>query len=121
MLESPAAAGGDTLISSSVQAYKSLSPGFRRRLEGLLAVHSTSDGLATELAKNGDKAVMRRGVVRSVHPVVTVHPVTGDKALCEFVLISFSPSSKKQSVVEKLSNSIYVPPTAIFLSEQTNT
>lgn len=82
MLESPAAAGGDTLVSSSVQAYKSLSPRFRKRLEGLTALHSNNDGVSQEL-KNGEKAVLRRGVIESEHPVVIKHPVTGEKALCK--------------------------------------
>jgi sulfonate dioxygenase len=82
MLESPAAAGGDTLISSSVQAYKSLSPRFRKRLEGLTAIHSNNDGVKQEL-KNGDNAVMRRQELVQEHPVVIVHPVTKEKALCK--------------------------------------
>lgn len=83
MLESPAAAGGDTLISSSVQAFESLSPRFRKRLEGLTAIHSNNDGVSQEL-KNGDNAVMRREELVQEHPVVIIHPVTGKKALCEF-------------------------------------
>ncbi|KAH7308438.1 hypothetical protein B0I35DRAFT_491543 [Stachybotrys elegans] len=80
MLESPAAAGGDTLISSSVQAFKSLSPRFRKRLEGLTAIHSNNDGVAQEL-KNGNGAVMRRAQLEQEHPVVILHPVTEEKAL----------------------------------------
>ena len=82
MLESPSTAGGDTLVSSSVQAYKSLSPRFRKRLEGLTAIHSNTDGVVAEM-KNGEKAVMRRGVIQSEHPIVIVHPVTKEKALCK--------------------------------------
>ncbi|KAL4941980.1 hypothetical protein BDV06DRAFT_222605 [Aspergillus oleicola] len=80
MLESPASAGGDTLISSSVRAYSSLSPRFRKRLEGLTAIHSNNDGVTQEM-KHGEKAVMRRGVLQAEHPVVLVHPVTREKAL----------------------------------------
>lgn len=80
MLESPAAAGGDTLISSGVMQYKSLSPRFRKRLEGLTAIHSNDDGVSQEL-KNGENAVMRRQQLTAEHPVVIVHPVTGEKAL----------------------------------------
>ena len=82
MLESPAAAGGDTLVSSSVQAFKALSPRFRRRLEGLTAIHSNNDGVAQEL-KNGSDAVMRRQELTAEHPVVRIHPVTGEKSLCK--------------------------------------
>lgn len=80
MLESPAAAGGDTLVSSSVQAYKSLSPRFRKRLEGLTAIHTNNDGVTQEM-KNGQNAVMRRKELVQEHPVVIVHPVTKEKAL----------------------------------------
>lgn len=79
MLESPAAAGGDTLVSSSVAAYKALSPRFRKRLEGLTAIHSNNDGVSQE-KKNKD-AVMRREELVNEHPVVIVHPVTKEKAL----------------------------------------
>lgn len=79
MLESPAAAGGDTLVSSSVAAYNALSPRFRKRLEGLTAIHSNNDGVQQEL-KNKD-AVMRRSELVTEHPVVIVHPVTREKAL----------------------------------------
>jgi sulfonate dioxygenase len=75
-------AGGDTLVSSSVQAFKSLSPRFRKRLEGLTAIHTNNDGVSQEL-KNGPNAVMRRQELVAEHPVVRVHPVTKEKALCK--------------------------------------
>ncbi|KAK5653051.1 hypothetical protein OQA88_9337 [Cercophora sp. LCS_1] len=81
MLESPVAAGGDTLVSSSVQAFKSLSPRFRKRLEGLTAIHTNNDGVTQEIKNNGDGAVMRRAELVQEHPVVIVHPVTKEKAL----------------------------------------
>lgn len=98
MLESPSGAGGDTLFSSvsrclgsqgreladidsqSVKAFEGLSPKFRKRLEGLYAIHSNNDGVSAE-RKHGDKAVLRRGVLEAAHPLVIVHPVTGKKAL----------------------------------------
>ncbi|KAF2642722.1 TauD-domain-containing protein [Massarina eburnea CBS 473.64] len=80
MLESPASAGGDTLVSSSVAAFNALSPRFRKRLEGLTAIHSNNDGVSQEL-KNGDGAVMRRAHLVQEHPVVILHPVTKEKAL----------------------------------------
>lgn len=87
MLESPEAAGGDTLISSSVHAFEKLSPRFRKRLEGLTAIHSNDDGVAQEL-KNGQSAVMRRQKLTAEHPIVRVHPVTGQKALCGYFVNS---------------------------------
>lgn len=90
MLESPPGVGGDTVISSTVRAFERLSPSFRKRLEGLWAVHSTQKPIARELRDNGDKSVVRKPITRVVHPVVTVHPVTKKKAL--FVNSSYTES-----------------------------
>ncbi|KAL1759714.1 hypothetical protein FB107DRAFT_246114 [Schizophyllum commune] len=81
MLESPSGAGGDTIISSSVRAFERLSPLFRKRLEGLWAVHSNWEGAMTEVNNNGQNAVQRRPVLQNTHPVVIQHPVTKQKAL----------------------------------------
>ncbi|EFX05168.1 alpha-ketoglutarate-dependent taurine dioxygenase [Grosmannia clavigera kw1407] len=81
MLESPPGAGGDTIISSMNRAYDQLSPSFRKRLEGLTALHTTANPILREIRDNGDLAVLRRPITKAVHPVVTVHPVTGRKAL----------------------------------------
>lgn len=40
VLEQPENGGGDTLFASQVEAYNRLSPEFKKRLEGLRAVHS---------------------------------------------------------------------------------
>jgi sulfonate dioxygenase len=93
MLESPTTAGGDTLVSSSVRAYSSLSPRFRKRLEGLTAIHTNNDGVSQEL-KQGQQAVMRRGVLQAEHPVVLVHPVTKQKALCTFLSVILPQSCR---------------------------
>jgi sulfonate dioxygenase len=77
-------------LRQSVRAYYSLSPKFRRRLEGLTAVHSNDDGVAAEL-KNGKESVMRRDVLKTEHPVVIVHPVTEQKALCEWAALTPTP------------------------------
>ncbi|KAJ7915076.1 hypothetical protein B0H13DRAFT_2001070 [Mycena leptocephala] len=70
--------GGDTLFLSQAEAYKRLSPEFQKRLEGLRAVHS-----AVAQAENSRKrgGPVRREPVETEHPVVRVHPVTGEKAL----------------------------------------
>jgi sulfonate dioxygenase len=63
------------------RAFERLSPSFRKRLEGLNAIHTTANPIARELRDNGDLAVLRRPISKAVHPVVTVHPVTKQKAL----------------------------------------
>ncbi|RDB24351.1 Alpha-ketoglutarate-dependent sulfonate dioxygenase [Hypsizygus marmoreus] len=70
--------GGDTLFLSQVEAYNRLSPEFQKRLEGLKAVHSAVPQAENSLKRGG---VVRREPVESEHPIVRVHPVTGEKAL----------------------------------------
>jgi sulfonate dioxygenase len=71
-------AGGDTLFSSQVEAYNRLSPAFQERLHGLKAMHSGIEQVEASRNKGG---AVRREPVRSVHPIVRTHPVTGEKAL----------------------------------------
>ncbi|KAF2760493.1 alpha-ketoglutarate-dependent taurine dioxygenase [Pseudovirgaria hyperparasitica] len=84
LLEGPSSAGGktkaggDTLFVNAAEAYRRLSPAFRRRLHGLRAVHSGVQQAEQSLGRGG---VVRREAVGSVHPVVRTHPVTGEKAL----------------------------------------
>jgi len=92
MLEQPEGAGGDTIIANTARAFQKLSPRFRKRLEGLMAVHTTANAVSREVRDNGDNSVLRRPITRSLHPVVTVHPVTGAKNL-------FVNSSYTQSIV----------------------
>ena len=92
MLESPSGAGGDTVISNMARAFERLSPSFRKRLEGLKAIHTTANPIMREIRDNGNLAVLRRPITKSIHPVVTIHPVTKQKAL-------FVNSSYTQSIV----------------------
>ena len=78
--------GGDTLFSNQNLAYETLSPGMRKILDDLHAVHSSEDtygpGAETstkvELIKI-DRAEAVKGL--SEHPVVRTHPETGRKSL----------------------------------------
>ncbi|PWY92689.1 alpha-ketoglutarate-dependent taurine dioxygenase [Aspergillus heteromorphus CBS 117.55] len=70
--------GGDTLFADMAQAYKRLSPEFRKRLHGLKAVHSGIEQVNNSLNKGG---IARRDPITSEHPIVRTHPVTGEKAL----------------------------------------
>jgi len=77
LLDGPVA-GGDTLFANQAVAYNRLSPGFKKRLHGLKALHS-----GFEQAENSSKrgGVVRRAPVANVHPIVRTHPITGEKAL----------------------------------------
>lgn len=84
-VETPAF-GGDTLFASQAAAFEALSPGLRKTLEGLNAVHSAS----REYSARGASAQKRQSMSVAeaegmagefVHPVVLVHPESGRKAL----------------------------------------
>lgn len=70
--------GGDTLFSSQVEAYNRLSPEFKKRLEGLKAVHTAVPQAEYSIKRNGP---VRREPIETEHPLVRQHPVTGEKAL----------------------------------------
>ena len=74
--------GGDTQWTNLVTAYENLSPTFREMLDELRGVHrfeakATTDG---ESVKEFETRVNRRLMV-SEHPLVTVHPETGERVL----------------------------------------
>ncbi|KAI9927814.1 hypothetical protein ASPWEDRAFT_556044 [Aspergillus wentii DTO 134E9] len=70
--------GGDTLFCDMAQAYRRLSPEFRKRLHGLKAVHSGLEQINNSLNNGG---IARRDPITSEHPIVRTHPVTGEKAI----------------------------------------
>ncbi|KAG2130711.1 hypothetical protein DEU56DRAFT_860318 [Suillus clintonianus] len=70
--------GGDTLFASQVEAYNRLSPEFKKRLEGLRAVHSGFEQAEASRRRGG---IVRREPIQTEHPLVRRHPVTGEKAL----------------------------------------
>lgn len=80
------AVGGDTLWASMTAAYEALSPTMRTVLDGLSAVHDFSHAFRADTlaARNaGDKKLEagRAAHPPVIHPVVRVHPETGEKAL----------------------------------------
>lgn len=57
-----------------------------------MAVHTTANPIMREIRDNGNLSVLRRPISKAIHPVVTLHPVTGQKSL-------FVNSSYTQSIV----------------------
>jgi taurine dioxygenase len=80
--------GGDTLFANMYTAYEALSPGLRRLLDGLRAMHAGRPygvgGVPEDLAVSRSIGIERDNpeADREVaHPVVRVHPATGRRAL----------------------------------------
>ncbi len=77
-LELPPSGGGDTCWGSMVAAYETLSAPIQKMIEGLQAEHSAYKTLGL---LGGSNSGVLQEQLRSVHPVVAVHPETGRKAL----------------------------------------
>ncbi|PYH80130.1 TauD-domain-containing protein [Aspergillus uvarum CBS 121591] len=77
LLEGPEV-GGDTVFSATDMAYKRLSPTFTSWLDTLRAVHSSAK-MISHARMTG--SLVRKDAVDTVHPLVRVHPVTGEKCL----------------------------------------
>ncbi|KAF2097987.1 TauD-domain-containing protein [Rhizodiscina lignyota] len=77
LLEVPST-GGDTGWASQVVAYERLSEPIKKLVEGLRAEHS---GFRQAENARRDGKFVRREPVLSEHPIVRVHPATGQKAL----------------------------------------
>jgi taurine dioxygenase len=72
--------GGDTQWSNTVAAYAGLSAPVRRLADNLRAVHRFSPPDGATATEDYQRRVNRRPLVTE-HPVVRVHPETGEKAL----------------------------------------
>lgn len=79
VLEGPES-GGDTIFADTVEAYNRLSPQLQKFLDGLYVEHSSVEQAST-FEDRGLGIKSRRGAVKNIHPLVRVHPVTGDKIL----------------------------------------
>lgn len=77
-LELPPGGGGDTCWGSMYAAYEALSEPVRKMIDGLSAEHS---GYKTLPLLGGANTGYLQEEMRSIHPVVRVHPDTGRKAL----------------------------------------
>lgn len=72
--------GGDTQWSNTVAVYAGLSEPVRRLADKLRAVHRFSPPDGTDATADYQRRVAQRPLVTE-HPVVRVHPETGEKAL----------------------------------------
>jgi len=72
--------GGDTLFANLIAAYEGLSPKIRALIDDLQAVHQTSDydGGRSRIPRRDGRST---GPFVSLHPLVRVHPETGEKLL----------------------------------------
>lgn len=79
--------GGDTAFVNMCLVYESLSPGLKRLLDGLNAVHSATRLFGTASKERAVQVNMRSNIEEGVgdrehvHPVVRTHPRTGRKGL----------------------------------------
>jgi alpha-ketoglutarate-dependent taurine dioxygenase len=80
-------AGGDTMWSNAATAYDDLSPALKQLAESLRAVHSNAYDYAPSVPYPGGndeqafRSVFTSTVYEAEHPVVRVHPESGEKTL----------------------------------------
>ena len=72
--------GGDTQWTSLATAYRALSPVMREFVDGLRGVHRFETPAGRRTSGDYDEAVGSRLMI-SEHPLVRVHPETGERAL----------------------------------------
>lgn len=72
--------GGDTQWTNLVTAYRALSPPLQRFVDGLRGHHRFDPPLGTTGTRDYDE-IVRRHAMESMHPLVCVHPETGERAL----------------------------------------
>jgi taurine dioxygenase len=81
--------GGDTLFTNLVAAYEALSPAMRAFVDGLRGVHRFAPPPGVDETAEY-RELMRKRTLVSEHPIVRVHPESGERAL--FVSPSFLKS-----------------------------
>jgi taurine dioxygenase len=73
--------GGDTQWANLVVAYERLSPGVRDMIDSMRAVHRNVLTPSGEPKQNDFQRVIEAKPIYTVHPVVRVHPETGERSL----------------------------------------
>ena len=110
--------GGSTLWASTVAAYEALPSALRALVDEMWAVHSNRFDYATPSKSTGNATVaaFHNPDFRTEHPVVRVHPETGERALLlgNFVrqLIGLD-SHESATLLELLQRRITVPENTI--------
>lgn len=74
------AVGGDTIWSDTAAAYQGLPQGVKDRIDGLDAEHDIVRSFGSRVTDE-KRAELKRNFPPVVHPVVRVHPETGEKIL----------------------------------------
>ncbi len=104
-------AGGDTLWANGVTAYEELPPALKTLVDNLWAVHSNDYDYAAVFAANDTRLKEYREVFTSTvyeteHPVVRVHPESGERALLvghfvkRFVGLNSADSQRLLSILQ---------------------
>jgi alpha-ketoglutarate-dependent taurine dioxygenase len=73
--------GGDTLFANLIAAYEGLSPKIKTLIDGLQAVHRTSAYESGGADRKPRRDGRSTGPFVSLHPLVRIHPETGEKLL----------------------------------------
>ena len=97
-------AGGDTLFANQYLAYETLSPGMKKMLDGMTAVHTARgpfgpQGRSKANWKNMQVTPSEKALDETVHPVIRTHPETGRKALFvnKTFTVRFSDMTEEES------------------------
>ena len=72
--------GGDTQFTNLVAAYNAMSPTMRAFCDGLKGMHRFAPPPGVDSTKEYEE-LMRKRILVSEHPIVRVHPETGERAL----------------------------------------
>ncbi|MFT5449543.1 MAG: alpha-ketoglutarate-dependent taurine dioxygenase [Gammaproteobacteria bacterium] len=72
--------GGDTQFTSLMAAYKALSPALKTFIDGLRGIHRNGSPQGVQADKEYQEKIRNR-LLESEHPLVRVHPETGERAL----------------------------------------
>jgi taurine dioxygenase len=101
--------GGDTIWADMTAAYSSLSAPMRSFLEGLTATHSPAKAGGYFAARDdtGDKASAAASSEPAHHPVIRVHPETGQRSLFVNPLFTIKIDGVRRTESDALLSMLY--------------